>query len=72
MLLPEEKKNKLFINEWEQSFELCHHQKGKLEVSEAAFAEQGWIVFQRKSENKYRGRSRIIFKEKNLMNPKQS
>ena len=25
----------------QQSFELCHHQKGKLEVSEAAFAEQG-------------------------------
>ena len=54
----------------QQSFKLCHQQKGKQEVSEAAFAEQGWIVFQRKSENKYRGRSCIIFKEKNLMNPK--
>ena len=40
----------------QQSFELCHHQKGKQEISEAAFAEQGWIVFQRNSENKYRGR----------------
>ena len=25
----------------QQSFELCHHQKGKQKVSDAAFAEQG-------------------------------
>ena len=45
MLLPEEKKtNSLLMSEEiaiQQSFELCHHQKGKQEICEAVFAEQG-------------------------------